>query len=341
MSRAISLTVAFGLLLVPAVASAHDEPGPQKADNKALSEAAREGAEGAEKEEPEPPWEFSADVVGGATTTDAITAGRPARIELPPLNVFDSTRVSAYTFLFGIERHLGERFAVGARMPFIAADLSSRTGVIEDRSVALAGNLELEGSFVIARGRNWNLVAALGVALPTGGGKEPPTAAEVAADPAKRFEYRRHDLFAAAHAASATLGSYDSALFEPGNLGIVPQISANFRFSELTITPTLKVENLIDVTGDANETYINEIVGGVRAGFRVTRAFEPGVHVWFRDLHEQTHSDSSSSAVGVVEPYLRFHLGAFKPAVSVILPFAGDLADSKTFGVRAGFVAEF
>ena len=125
MSRAISLAVAFGLLLVPAVASAHDEPGPQKADNKALGEAAREGAEGAEKEEPEPPWEFSADIIGGATTTDAITAGRPARIELPPLNVFDSTRVSAYTFLFGIERHLGERFAVGARMPFIAADLSS------------------------------------------------------------------------------------------------------------------------------------------------------------------------------------------------------------------------
>jgi hypothetical protein len=48
-----------------------------------------------------------------------------------------------------------------------------------------------------------------------------------------------------------------------------------------------------------------------------------------------------SSAVGVVEPYMRFHLGGFKPVVSAILPFAGDLADSKTFGIRAGFVGEF
>jgi hypothetical protein len=121
----------------------------------------------------------------------------------------------------------------------------------------------------------------------------------------------------------------------------VPQISANIHVSELTITPTLKVENLIDVTGDADETYINEIVAGVRAGFRVTPAFEPGVHVWVRDLHQQAHSENTSSAVGVVEPFMRFHLGGFKPAVSVILPFAGDLADSKTFGIRGGFVAEF
>ena len=49
----------------------------------------------------------------------------------------------------------------------------------------------------------------------------------------------------------------------------------------------------------------------------------------------------SVAGMGVVEPYMRFHLGGFKPAVSVILPFAGDLADSKTFGVRGGFVGEF
>ena len=185
------------------------------------------------------------------------------------------------------------------------------------------------------------LVASLGVALPTSGGKEPPTSAEVAADPTKRFDYKRIDTFAAAHAASATLGTYDSALFEPGNLGIVPQIAANIRVSELTITPMVKVENMFDVTGDSDETYINEIVAGVRAGVHVTAAFEPGVHVWVRDLHQQAHSENTSSAAGVVEPYLRFHFGGFEPAVSAILPFAGDLADSKTFGVRAGFVAEF
>jgi hypothetical protein len=341
MTRVPSLAIGVVLLLVPAIASAHDEPGSQKTGTATTSEPTEAGKEGAEKEAGEPLWEVSADVIGGATTTDIITAGRAARIELPPLNVFDSTRVSAYTFLFGLERHFGDRLSVGVRFPIVAASLSSRTGVAEDRSVVLGGNVELEGAFVLAHGKNWNLVASLGVALPTAGGKEPPTPAEVAADPTQRFDYKRHDLFAAAHAASATLGGYDSALFEPGNLGIVPQISANIRVSELTITPTLKVENLIDVTGDADETYINEIVAGVRAGFRVTPAFEPGVHVWVRDLHQQAHSENTTSAVGVVEPFMRFHLGGFKPAVSLILPFAGDLADSKTFGIRAGFVGEF
>lgn len=342
MTRAPGLALGTVLLLVPAIASAHDDPGSQKAST-ATTPAAPADAEKehAEKEEAEPPWEVAADVIGGATTTDVLSPGRPTRIEQAPLNALDSTRISAYTFLFGVERHLGDRLTVGARFPLVAATLSSRTGISEDRSVVLGGNLELEGSFVLARGKNWDVGVALGVALPTAGGKEPPTAAEVAADPTKRFEYKRIDTFAAAHAASATLGTYDSALFEPGNLGIVPQIYANIRISELTITPTLKVENLIDVTGDSDETYVNEIVAGVRAGFRVTPAFEPGVHVWVRDLHQQAHSENTSSAVGVVEPYLRFHLGAFKPAVSAILPFAGDLADAKTFGVRGGFVAEF
>jgi hypothetical protein len=342
MTRVPSLAIGIALLLVPAIASAHDEPGAPKTGAAPSTEAGDVGKEGAEKkEEPEPPWEVSTDVIGGATTSDVLTAGRPGRIELPPLNAMDSTRVSAYTFLFGLERHLGDRLTVGALFPVVAASLSSRTGVAEDRSVALGGNLELEGAFVLAHGRNWDLTASLGVALPTAGGKEPPTAAEVAADPTKRFDYKRIDLFAAAQAASATLGTYNSALFESGKLGIVPQISAHIRVSELTITPTLKVENLIDVTGDADVTYINEIIAGVRAGFRVTPAFEPGVHVWVRDLHAQATSASMTSAVGVVEPYMRFHLGGFQPAVSAILPFAGDLADSKTFGVRAGFVGEF
>ncbi|GAC1561610.1 MAG: hypothetical protein NVS3B10_19340 [Polyangiales bacterium] len=328
----------MALLLVSAVASAHDEPGSQKTGT--TEPAAEPKKEAAEKERGEPAWEISADVFGGATTADVLSPGRPTRIEQAPLNALDSTRISAYTFLFGLERHLGDRLTVGARAPIVAATLSSRTGISEDRSVVLGGNVELEGAFVLAHGRTWNLVASLGVALPTAGGKEPPTAAEVQADPTKRFEYKRIDTFAAAHGASATLGSYDSALFEPGNLGIVPQIAADIHVSELTITPTLKVENLIDVTGDADETYINEIVAGVRAGFRVTPVFEPGVHVWVRDLHEQAHSGSTTSAVGVVEPFLRFHLGGFKPIVSAILPFAGDLADSKTFAVRAGFIGE-
>jgi hypothetical protein len=322
------------LLLTPGIAAAHDEPVQKPEPHEAAKEEA-------EKEEAEPPWEVFADFVGGATTTEVLTAGRPTRVEQPPANVFDSTRVTAYTFLFGLERHLGERFTVGARMPIITADLTSRTGVAESRSATLAGNLELEGAFLIAHGATWDFEGTLEVALPTAGGTAPPSPAEVAAEPEKVFAYRSYDFFAAAHAASAVRGTYESALFEPGYFGLVPKLSANFRFSKLTVTPMVKVENLFDVTGKAEAVTINELVAGVRAGYRVVPAVEPGVHVWVRELHEHSHASDSNSAVGVVEPYVRFHQGGIKPFVSVILPFAGDLADDKTFGVRAGFVGEF
>jgi hypothetical protein len=120
----------------------------------------------------------------------------------------------------------------------------------------------------------------------------------------------------------------------------VPKISGSVRFGNLTLSPMVKLENLIDVATESDEVYINELVGGVRAGYRVVPAFEPGVHLWVRELHEHTHTDNTFSTVAVVEPYVRFHLGAFTPTVSAIVPFAGDLADAKTFGVRAGFVGE-
>jgi hypothetical protein len=331
---ACSIATLFTLLLTTSFAAAHDEPNP-KAESKEGAEKKGEG-----EKEAEPAWELYGDVVGGATTTEVLTPGKPTRIELPPANIVDSTRVTAYAALVGVERHLGERFAVGLRMPFLTADLRSRTGASEARSVSAAGNLELEGSFVIVHGATWNLVGQLGVALPTSGGTEPPTAKEVADEPEKRFDYKKYDTFAALHAASAMRGSYDSALFETGNLGIIPQLSANFQLAKLKVTPSVKVENLIAVQGEMDEQLIVEVVGGVRASYRLVQAFEPGVHLWVRELHEQAHTESSSSGVAVVEPFVRFPLGAITPMASAILPFAGDLADNKTFGVRVALSGE-
>jgi hypothetical protein len=296
-------------------------------------------SEKGEKEEEEPAWEVIGDFASGATTTQVLTEGKAGAPT--PANVFDSTRVSAFTFLVGVERHLGERLTVGARMPVIVANLTSRTGAADARTATAAGNVELEGAWVIARGKEWNVVGTLELALPTAGGVEPPTRDEVAAEADKRFSYKRYDTFAAVHAGAAIRGAYESALFEPGNIGIIPKIAASFRISDLTISPMVKLENLIEVTGDAEEVYINELVAGVRAGYRVAAHVEPGVHLWVRELHEHTHSDDAYSAVGVVEPYVRFPFAAVKPTVSAILPFAGGLAKDKTFGVRAGVVAEF
>ena len=318
----VPVTTALLLAFAPPAAAA-DEPEKEEAEKEA-----------------EPNWDVAVDFVGGATTADVLTAGRLGPMDAPPANVFDSTRISAYSLLLGVERHFGDKLTLGVRVPFLTASLQSRTGLAESRSASAAGNVELEAAYVLLSGKSWNLVATLEVALPTAGGKEAPTQKEISDDPTKRFDYPRYDTFAAVHAAAATRGAYESALFEPGNLGLVPKLAANFRVGKLTLSPMVKLENLIDVTGTAEEVYINELVVGLRASYRVAPAVEPGVNVWLRELHEHTHSDDTFSTVAVAEPFVRFHFGAVKPSVSVILPFAGDLADAKTFGVRVGITGE-
>ncbi|MDB4941290.1 MAG: hypothetical protein JWP97_824 [Labilithrix sp.] len=326
------------LLLTSRTASAHDDPG--RTEGASRPEGATGEHEVAEKEEP--PWEVILDLDIGATTSDVLTGGPSTRNpSAAPANVFDSTRITAGSLLAGVERHLGERFTVGVRVPLVYAELTSRTGRADDRSTSAIGNVEVEGAFVLARGEHWNLTATLELALPTAGGREAPTAAEVSAEPEKRYAYSHYDTFAAVHAAAATRGAYESALFEPDNLGIIPKLSARFDLGKVTLTPMVKLENLIDVSKEDDEVYINELVAGVRAGYRVARVFEPGVHVWVRELHEHSHSDDSFSTVGVLEPYARFHLGTLQPSISAIVPFAGDLADDKTFGIRASIAGEF
>ena len=314
-----------------------EEPGTDGASPKEHIEG-KEGEKESDKEkeregaEKEPDWEVTGDFVGGATTIDVLSEGRaggPA--------TFDSARVAAYSLLVGVERRLGELWKVGVSIPLIAAHISSRTGEADSRSVQLVGNLEIEGGYIFAKGEHWEIEFSLGVALPTAGGKEQPSAQELADEPDKEFNFRSMDRFAAARAASVTRGLYSSSLFESGRLGLVPRISAVLRAGNLTVVPMVKVENLIDVTGDAEHSYIGEFTGGVRGSYKVTSHFEPGLHVF---INARYTSPAEFDAL-VLEPYLRFPVGPVIPQVGVLVPVAGDIADNKTFGVRAAVTGEF
>lgn len=318
------------LISLPFAAYAEGEPPP----------AGEHAEHAAEHEEKEPDWEASADFVAGNTSMDVLNAGRPTRLELPPANIFDSTRVTAYSFLFGLERHIGEKISVGVRLPIVDAELRSRTGSAEPRSVFIAGNLELEGAYKIAKGKSWDVYVGLGLALPTGGGKEQPTAEEVEKDKQNRFDYSRYDRWAAGRAASFVRGAYESALFEAGRFGIVPQVTANWRSGKLSVRPQLKVENLIDVTGDAKESYVGEIVGGVRVGYLVVPHVEPGLRAWANATF--TSTEEKDTTFVVVEPGVKFPFEhVVTPEVGAIVPVVGHLWDDKTWGVRVAVVGEF
>ena len=357
-STLVLLSPLLSLIFVPGVAQAQEDkpaephpegPAPAREGEHAprVLDVKEEGAEHEEHgehgeheegEEKEPDWEALVDFVGGAATTekDVVTEGHVTGTGAPP-NLRDSTRITTYSFLVGLERRFGERFTVGARIPLIGAGLKSRSGEADSRSTFLVGNLELEGAFVIAKGEHWELAATLELALPTSGGKEPPTDAEIAAEPDKRFEYHAIDRFAAAHAASAARGAYETALFSPGHLGVIPKIHLKVHSGGLTVTPMVKVENLADTTGDAEKSYDGELVGGVRASYRVAKWLEPSANVWATWVF----TEKDGFDVLAVEPALRFPVGPITPQIGVILPLAGHLADDKAWGVRAAVAAEF
>jgi hypothetical protein len=343
----------LSLTLLPSLAQAQEEPTQPAEPHPAGSPApagehapkvldveeekgehaeGKEHAEHEEGEEKEPDWEALVDFVGGAATTEAVAEARATGAGAPP-PIIDSTRITSYSFLVGLERRLGERITVGARIPLIVADLKSRTGDASSRSTFLVGNLELEGAFVIAKGEHWELGGTLEVALPTSGGKEPP--AEIAEGAAPNFHSA--DRFAASAAASATRGAYETALFAPGRLGIIPKVHLKVHEGGLTVTPMVKVENLLDTTGDAEKSYQGELVGGVRVSYRVARWLEPSANFWATWVF----TEKDGFDVLAIEPGLRFPVGPITPQAGVILPLAGHLADDKAWGVRVALGAEF
>jgi hypothetical protein len=341
--RALVTGLACTLVLVPVAALAHEgDSGHGRAASTTSSEAApgaEQGEHAAEGEEKEPDWEAGLDFVGGATSIDVLSEGRPTRVELPPANVPNSTRITSLSFIPGLERHIGPKLTLGARIPIIDGDLRSRDNSADPRSVFMAGNLELEGRYQVLARRTWQLFGTLGIALPTGGGGEPPTDAEVAADPTKRFDYRKIDRWAAARAASFARGGYESALFEPGRFGIIPKVSALVKAGNLSLAPMVKVENLIDVTGDAKDKYVGEIVGGVRAGYLVAAHVEPALNAWVAATF--TSTDEKDTTFVVAEPGVRFPFERIAPEAGVILPFVGHLWDDKTWGLRLAVTGEF
>jgi hypothetical protein len=178
------------------------------------------------------------------------------------------------------------------------------------------------------------------VALPTGGGEEPPL--EVPDEgqiPKVVLADRHYTRFAVARGAEFVRGSLESALFESERFGVVPKVSLPLTFGKLRIRPSVKVESLFDVAGNAEEPVIGEFVAGARVSYRVTPVIEPELHAWTN----LTFTDHVEREVNVLvgEATLRLHFGALQAFAGAIVPFVGRLTTDHTFGGRAGAAARF
>ena len=207
----------------------------------------------------------------------------------------------------------------------------------QSRGTAALGNLELEGEYERHLNHRMKLILALGVALPTAQGDELPEA-EVAAKLGQGVGLNAYDRFAVNHAAAASRGYEENALFEPKRLGIIPKVAFNMKFRKLTVEPYVKLENLVSTVSVPEHSYIGELILGMWAGYLVHPVLEPGVRVWTNI----PIAGNDEGAVGVVEPQLRFHVGSITPIVGGIIPFAGKaLTDPQFGGLRLAIAGKF
>jgi hypothetical protein len=321
------------LLLLVASPAFGDEPG----------EGAPEADEVEEKgKHPEHSWEANADFVYGTSRFETLGPSGTNG------STFDTSRVSVFSFLFGLEREIGEHWIVGARIPLIAGapdTIQSRgEGDLPPRTVgAQLGNLELEGLYKHEILKNKAMTAtfesALEIALPISPGTEPPAQSDF--ERSAMYPYGSLDRYALAQAAAFTRGSLDTALFAPNRFGVVPKLSTPLHFlnGKLKVRPTVKLEALFDTTGKSREPAIGELVMGLRASYEIVTWLEPGVHAWTNITI--TNSEEKDLTIAALEPSVYGHFGPVSPYVGVIIPIAGRLVTQDTLACRLGVAMGF
>ena len=316
---------------------AESKEGEGQGEHKEGEAKEGEGGEKGEAEE-EAEWELTGDFVVGGANTDIATNGPPGPREGATKNALDSSRVTTVSMLLGLEHPINKRWTIGARMPFMEGDISSRTGLLGARNgIYIPGNLELGVTYKLPlAGRNLELTLEFGV--PTGAGVEQPSQEDIDADPTRTYQYNAIDKAAVMRASSWARGQLDSGLFEPGRIAITPKVAMPIDFGKLSIRPMLKVENLADVTGAASQGYVGELVFGARVAYRVHPNIEPGVAAWANILF--TKAEESDPSIIAVNPYVRFVFPHVKPYVGAILPVFGHLWTDKAYGINFGAIVE-
>lgn len=312
------------VLMVSSLAVAEEPSDTHEAEK-------HEGAVAAEHEA-EPFLEYALDLAVGVATFDSLVADVPA--DAPPESAYQRSSFFTTSLLIGAEHRTGH-FTFGARIPVLLGvatvlDTQSNGGLVGP----LLGNLELEISHHDAFDEHWSLDSTLEFALPTAMGEEPPLPGE-SLEGFDHLAVRRGELL---RAAEFSRGSLDSTLFEPGRIGFIPKLGLEYQSGNLRLRPQLKLETLVSTKGLVPEPLILELIVGLRASYTFAHIVEPNVHIW-TNLTLTNHIDRDVDVV-LVEPGVRFHVGSFRPSISVVVPVFGRLVADTAYSVRVGLSGE-
>jgi hypothetical protein len=339
----LGFTVAVTRLAAGDEALAHggvdeDRGPPEPSQAGARSSAAddrRESTEGAEHER-EVRLAVRLDLVLGWGKVPFAVQNLPATgVQAITYSRADATPSDVQSFVLGGQFEATEHIGAGVRIPFTLGTFSPVGSAA--RSTTSFGNVEIEGEISTSLGADLKLVGALGVALPTGQGEEiPATLADVAAASVNAPAY---DRFSLARAAALARGYEANALFEPGRLGLIPQVSVVYEGERLRFEPYLKVENLIRTESSLEAPYVGEIVAAVRGGYLIHRHVEAAVRGWVNVGFAGTPEDRRTTVA--VEPDLTVSFGPVRAYGGCVLPLAGAPEEAGFLGVRLGLVAAF
>ena len=333
----LGLATAVAQVATGGIAAAHggmDEERPQP-EAPAGAEPSHEQGDGHEAPEgEEKPFAVSLDVVLGwgkvpfavqnlpTTGSQAITYSRA-----------DAAPSDVQSFVLGGDFEATEHFGVGVRIPFTFGTVSP-TGSAARSTTALE-NVELESEWSTRLSANLRLVAGLGVALPTAQGEEIPATLVNASS----VDVGSYDRYSVARAAELARGYEANALFEPGRLGAIPQITLSYKGPRFRFEPYLKVENLIRTSSSLDAPYVGEAVGAVRAGYLIGSHVEAAIRGWINVGFAGTPDDRTT--VVAVEPDVVGSFGPVKLYGGVVVPLVGPPEDAGFFGVRLGLAVAF
>jgi hypothetical protein len=327
--------VAAGLLALTARATpAHADEQAEAKEGGAEAKGEGEAKEGEGKHEEVGKAGLDLVLGWGKVPFAVLSTPTTGAVPNPYYTYNDKVPSNVQSFILGGSMEVVEHVEVGARLPFTFAGFSPDGTA--GRSATSFGNLELEGAYGARVAQGLRLTGSLGIALPTSSGTEIPPDLNQIATFADQSGYDRWSLN---RAAAAARGYEDNALFEPHRLGIIPKVGLLYRNHGLSLEPYLKLENLVGTSSSLANSYVGELVGGLRVGYWVHKEFEVALRGWVNVGYAGGDDDKKTTVA--IEPQAVLRFGPVRPYLGVIIPFTGPPGDGGFVGLRLGVDVAF